>query len=217
MNTLRLRYVNDGIKKMEESNKVILKPEEYKHRWKELFNNTNPLHVEFGAGRGGFLIEMARRNPDINYLAFERNSKVIIKGLNIFQGEIPSNFYFAHSDARKGEDIFMPNSIDRIYLNFSDPWPKKRHTKRRLTYRRFLKLYEKLLIKMGEIHFKTDNDRLFEFSINEFEEMKWNITVVTRDLHNSIYNKGNIMTEYEEKFSSKGKNINKLIAVSPYQ
>lgn len=214
---MRLRYVNDGIKKMEESNKVILKPEEYKHRWKELFNNTNPLHVEFGAGRGGFLIEMARRNPDINYLAFERNSKVIIKGLNIFQGEIPSNFYFAHSDARKGEDIFMPNSIDRIYLNFSDPWPKKRHAKRRLTYRRFLKLYEKLLIKMGEIHFKTDNDRLFEFSINEFEEMKWNITVVTRDLHNSIYNKGNIMTEYEEKFSSKGKNINKLIAVSPYQ
>lgn len=212
---MRLRYVKDGIEKMKDSNKVILNPEEYKGKWNEFFNNQKPLHVEFGAGLGGFIVQMANKNPEINYLAFERNSKVINKGLNKLQNNSQENFYFVHSDIRKLEEIFDENSLQRIYLNFSDPWPKKKHSKRRLTHRDFLKFYEKFLVPKGEIHFKTDNDHLFNFSVNEFREIGWEILLVTTDLHNSDYFEENTLTEYEEKFSSQGKTINKLIAVSP--
>lgn len=212
---MRLRYVKDALERMEKHNRVITKPEECKDIWKDVFGNDNPIHVEFGSGRGGFIVKMAEKNPNINYLAFERNSKVIIKGLNKFLEDLPQNFYFVHSDIRKIEEIFKENSVERIYLNFSDPWPKDRHSKRRLTHRKFLKLYEKILITKGEIHFKTDNDMLFDFSIEEFKEMGWKISMITRDLHNSEYVEGNVMTEYEEKFVKRGQHINKLIAVSP--
>jgi len=212
---LRLRYVENALEKLAEDERVITKPEQYKGNWKELFKNDKSIHVEFGSGRGGFIVEIARRNPDINYLAFERNSKVIIKGLNNIIGSCPTNFYFVHSDIKKIDEIFDDNSLNRVYLNFSDPWPKDRHSKRRLTYRNFLKLYENKLISRGELHFKTDNDDLFEFSLEELKNCNWDIIMVTRDLHNSEYNEGNVMTEYEEKFVQNGKNINKLIAVSP--
>lgn len=215
MISLRLRYVKDGIEKMKESGRVIVNPEDHKGQWIKVFGNSNPIHVEFGSGLGGFIAEMAKTNPAINYLAFERNSKVIVKGLNKLEDDYWENFYFVHSDIRKAQDFFNPSVLERIYLNFSDPWPKKKHHKRRLTHRRFLNLYKELLIPKGEIHFKTDNDDLFQFSIIELEEMGWEISLVTRDLHNSPYQGGNIMTEYEEKFVKKGKNINKLIAISP--
>ncbi len=215
MNNLRLRYVKGGLERLEEHCKVITKPEEYKGKWRELFKNDNPIHVEFGSGRGGFIMGMAEQNPDINYLAFERNSKVIIRGVNKLPENPSDNFYLVHSDIRKIEDIFNENEIDRVYLNFSDPWPKKRHNKRRLTYRRFLKLYEELLVPQGELHFKTDNVLLFDFSIEELNEENWETLMVTRDLHNSEYVAGNVMTEYEEKFVKRGQAINKLIAKSP--
>jgi tRNA (guanine-N7-)-methyltransferase len=212
---MRLRYVDNAYEKMEETGKVIMNPTEYKGKWKELFDNNNPIHVEFGSGRGGFIAELAKQNPYINYLAFERNSKVIVKGLDKLPEDAATNFYFVHSDIKNIEEIFNEGEIQRIYLNFSDPWPKKRHAKRRLTHRNFLKKYERILVPNGEIHFKTDNVGLFEFSVEEFSDTGWEITMITRDLHNSEYVKGNIMTEYEEKFVKEGKPINKLIAVSP--
>jgi len=212
---LRLRYVEGGLERLEEHCKVITKPEENKGKWRELFKNDNPIHVEFGSGRGGFIVQTAEKNPNINYLAFERNSKVIIRGVNKLPEKPGDNFYLVHSDIRRIEDIFNENEIDRVYLNFSDPWPKKRHNKRRLTYRSFLKLYEKLLVPQGELHFKTDNVLLFDFSIEELNEEDWKILMITRDLHNSEHLVGNVMTEYEEKFVKRGQAINKLIAKSP--
>lgn len=215
MNKLRLRYVKGGLERLEEHSKVITKPEDNKGKWSEVFKNNNPIHVEFGSGRGGFIVGMAEKNPDTNYLAFERNSKVIIRGVNKLSENPRNNFYFVHSDIKKIEEIFDENEIQRVYLNFSDPWPKARHVKRRLTYRKFLELYEKILVPEGELHFKTDNDQLFDFSIEELKEVRWMISMVTRDLHNSKHVGGNVMTEYEEKFAERGKSINKLIAVSP--
>ncbi len=215
MNKLRLRYVEDGLERLEKHSKVITKPSENKGYWGKFFNNDNPIHVEFGSGCGGFIVQMAEENPHINYLAFERNSKVIISGLNKLPQNPSGNFYFVHSDVRKIEDIFNNNEIGRIYLNFSDPWPKKRHTKRRLTYRKILKLYEDVLIPKGELHFKTDNVVLFEFSIEELRNFDWEIKMMTKNLHNSEYLKGNVMTEYEEKFVKKGEAIYKLIGISP--
>jgi tRNA (guanine-N7-)-methyltransferase len=215
MDKVRLRYVQGGLERLQSHDKVVIKPEEYKGNWKNKFNNDNPIHVEFGSGRGGFIVQMAEKNPNINYLAFERNSKVIIRGVNKLEEKPKGNFYFVHSDIRKIEDIFNENEINRVYLNFSDPWPKKRHFKRRLTYRSFLGLYEKLLIPHGELHFKTDNVDLFDFSIEELKEARWEISLITRDLHNSEHVQGNVMTEYEEKFVKRGQAINKLIAISP--
>ncbi|WP_034429020.1 tRNA (guanosine(46)-N7)-methyltransferase TrmB [Caldisalinibacter kiritimatiensis] len=212
---MRLRYVENAYEKMQESGRVILEPKEYKGKWKDLFNNNKPLHVEFGSGRGGFLSQMAKNNPDINYLAFERNSKVIVKGLNKLEDESIPNFYFVHTDIRELEEIFKENEVERVYINFPDPWPKKRHTKRRLTNRRFLDIYKNILIPKGEIHFKTDNVDLFDFSIEELNDSNWEIKVSTKDLHNSEYVEDNVMTEYEAKFVKQGKPINKLIAVSP--
>ncbi|EOD01575.1 tRNA (guanine46-N7-)-methyltransferase [Caldisalinibacter kiritimatiensis] len=210
-----MRYVENAYEKMQESGRVILEPKEYKGKWKDLFNNNKPLHVEFGSGRGGFLSQMAKNNPDINYLAFERNSKVIVKGLNKLEDESIPNFYFVHTDIRELEEIFKENEVERVYINFPDPWPKKRHTKRRLTNRRFLDIYKNILIPKGEIHFKTDNVDLFDFSIEELNDSNWEIKVSTKDLHNSEYVEDNVMTEYEAKFVKQGKPINKLIAVSP--
>ncbi|WP_073147555.1 tRNA (guanosine(46)-N7)-methyltransferase TrmB [Paramaledivibacter caminithermalis] len=212
---MRLRYVKDGLERLQNHDKVITRPEEYKGSWNKLFNNENPIHVEFGSGRGGFIVQMAEKNPNINYLAFERNSKVIIRGINKLPENLAVNFYFVHSDIRKLEEIFIDSEINRVYLNFSDPWPKKRHFKRRLTYRKFLKIYENILIPKGELHFKTDNVDLFDFSIEELKEAGWEICLITRDLHNSQYAEGNVMTEYEEKFVKRGQAINKLIAISP--
>lgn len=215
MNALRLRYVEGGHERLQNHDKVITEPEQYRDRWGNLFENNNPIHVEFGSGRGGFIVGMAEKNRNINYLAFERNSKVIIRGLNKLLEKPNENFYFVHSDIKKIEEIFNDSEVERVYLNFSDPWPKKRHAKRRLTYRNFLKLYEKILIPKGELHFKTDNNGLFDFSIEELSEAGWRINMVTRDLHKSQYVKGNVMTEYEEKFVKRGQAINKLIAIAP--
>ena len=212
---MRLRHIEGSAERLEAHESVITKIEELKGKAKALFGNDKPLHVEFGSGRGGYLVEMARQNPEYNYIGFERDTKVLTRGLNKFNDEFPENFKFAKIDAENVEDIFEESEIDRIYLNFSDPWPKARHSKRRLTHRLFLNRYKTILRADGEIHFKTDNDDLFEFSLEELEEMEWDMRVVTRDLHNSDHNEGNVMTEYEEKFSGRGKNINKVIAGSP--
>lgn len=214
---MRLRHVENAHEIIKDNEKAIFRPERFKGKWDEIFGNKNPLHVEFGSGRGSFIMGMAEKYPNINYLAFERNSKVVIRALKKLPEECPENFYFAHSDIKLIDEIFNDNDLDRIYLNFSDPWPKKRHSKRRLTYRGFLKDYERILKSSGDLHFKTDNDGLFNFSIEELKEQGCNITLVTRDLHNSQYSEDNVMTEYEKKFSKQGKKINKLIAIPPVE
>lgn len=210
---MRLRYVEDAYKHIEDHKRLISKPEKYKDKWETLFKNTQaPLHVEFGAGKGGFIIGLSELNPDVNYLAFERNSKVVFKSIEKLKEVEHDNFYIVCADITELEKIFSVDSIDRIYLNFSDPWPKDRHAKRRLTHEGFLNRYENVLKENGEIHFKTDNDDLFAFSVEEFKRLGWTLSVCTTDLHNSDFNEGNVMTEYEAKFSSQGKNINKLVA-----
>jgi len=210
---MRLRHIENSHDLMEKHPLVVVKPEIYDKNIQREFLKSQPLHVEFGSGYGGYLFKLSRLNRDINYLAFEWNSKVIIRGLKSMETEEINNFRFVHGDARRTDQYLEENSVDRIYLNFSDPWPKSRHTKRRLTSNKFLRDYASILKDGGELHFKTDNDDLFEYSVEEFQLCGWKLKMVTRDLHNSEYAGTNIMTEYEEKFSKEGKTINKLIAI----
>ncbi|MBI9013282.1 MAG: tRNA (guanosine(46)-N7)-methyltransferase TrmB [Clostridiales bacterium] len=209
---MRLRYVENAHELIEAHDRLLSKPEQYKESWSTLFKTEGPLYVEFGAGKGSFIINTAEKITDANFLAFERNAKVVSKSLTKLDEVDHDNFYIVCADVTNLNDIFRPHSVDRIYLNFSDPWPKDRHAKRRLTHAGFLEKYKTILTEGGEVHFKTDNDDLFAFSVEEFKENGWTLIVETTDLHNSPYVEGNVMTEYEEKFSSQGKNINKLIA-----
>lgn len=209
---MRLRYVDNAHELIEAHPRLLSKPEQYKDKWQSLFEKEQPLYVEFGAGKGSFIINLAKQTPDANLLAFERNAKVVYKSIAKLEEETHENFYIVCADVTNLREIFDDHSVDRIYLNFSDPWPKDRHAKRRLTHRGFLEKYKEILKPGGEIHFKTDNDDLFDFSVEEFKENGWTLLLVTKDLHKSDYVEGNVMTEYEEKFSSRGKNINKLIA-----
>lgn len=209
---MRLRYVDNAHELIDEHPRLLSKPEQYKENWQALFQQKQPLFVEFGAGKGSFIINLAKQFPEANLLAFERNAKVVFKSIVKLEEEKHENFYIVCADVTNLRDIFSDHTVDRIYLNFSDPWPKDRHAKRRLTHKGFLEKYKEILVHGGEIHFKTDNDALFAFSVNEFKENGWELLVETTDLHNSEFNHGNVMTEYEEKFSSQGKNINKLIA-----
>ncbi|MBS2970065.1 tRNA (guanosine(46)-N7)-methyltransferase TrmB [Metabacillus sp. KIGAM252] len=185
---------------------AIAQPSELKGKWQEFFGNSNPIHIEVGTGKGQFLTGMAKANPDINYLGIELfQSVMVIAVQKVIDAEV-DNLKLLNVDAAVLTDIFEDGEVDRLYLNFSDPWPKKRHEKRRLTYKTFLSLYERLLVKGGEIHFKTDNQGLFEFSLRSFSEYGMLLTFVSLDLHQSDF-EGNIMTEYEEKFSNKGQRI----------
>ncbi len=215
---MRLRRDNRAPEYLAQDERVVLNPESYKGKWKEVFGNDNPIHVEFGCGKGGFITQLALRNPHINYIAAERAETVVYKACkkaNLSE-ETPSNLRFLYFDVNNCMDIFEQGEVERLYLNFSDPWPKTRHANRRLTYRGFLEKYADILKKEGEIHFKTDNKGLFAFSIEEFSASGWLMKNVTLDLHNSGM-EDNIMTEYEKKFSELGFTINRLEAVNPRQ
>lgn len=185
---------------------VIPNPEEYRGNWSEMFKNDNPLHIEVGTGKGQFIVGMAKANPHINYIGIELFDSVIVSALDKLIEEDLPNVKLLNVDARNLTQYFAKGDVERIYLNFSDPWPKKRHAKRRLTYKSFLKIYEDILIPGGEIHFKTDNQGLFEYSLMSFSEYGLLLKYVSLDLHKSGF-EGNIMTEYEEKFSQKGNRI----------
>lgn len=189
---------------------IAAEPETLKGRWRERFGNDNPLYLEIGCGKGRFILESARRNPEINYLAIEREEGALITATErAMELKLP-NLLFLDFDASHLTDIFADGEIDRIYLNFSDPWPPNRQRKRRLTHSQFLELYDCVLAKYGQLHFKTDNQRLFEFSLEEICGFGWLIQNISLDLHNSGLD--NIMTEYEEKFSQKGFRIYRLEA-----
>lgn len=191
---------------------VAQTPEQNKGKWRELFKNkSDTLHLEIGCGKGGFILELAKRNPDINYVAMEKCIDALILTLEKIKAEDIKNVICICDDAEKLLEMFDENEIDRIYLNFSDPWKKARQAKRRLTYRRFLEKYRQILKPDGDLHFKTDNRPLFDFSLEEFELMNVKVSELCFDLHNSPYNENNIMTEYEKTFSEKGFPINRCV------
>ena len=209
---MRLRNIPRAESVLEACKEVVKNPESLCGHWNQEFQNERPLHIEIGMGKGQFIMELARQNPDINYLGMERYESVLYRGLQKLEENPLPNLRLLCEDAALLPDFFEKGELDRIYLNFSDPWPKDRHAKRRLTSRQFLERYDKVLKGDGQIEFKTDNVGLFDFSLEEIDAAGWNLDAFTRDLHHdTAMNEGNIMTEYEEKFSSRGNPICKLI------
>ncbi|MGN0527266.1 MAG: tRNA (guanosine(46)-N7)-methyltransferase TrmB [Acutalibacteraceae bacterium] len=178
----------------------------------ELFGNDKPLRIEIGCGKGDFIVGTAQKEPDVNFLAVEKVGDVLVMAAEKVKNAELTNVRVCCIDATELSEIFPEGSIDRIYLNFSDPWPKARHAKRRLTYKTFLEIYKKILKPGGAIYFKTDNRPLFDFSLEEMKEFGMRLEKVTYDLHNSEYMEGNVMTEYERRFSGMGVPINRVEA-----
>lgn len=199
---------------------AIKDSKEYKGKWHQLFENSNPIHIEIGMGKGQFILTLAKQNPQINYIGIERYSSVMLRALEKFDTEEfqeLENIRFICMDATELPEVFDKGEVRKIYLNFSDPWPKARHARRRLTSTNFLSQYEKVLVADGVVEFKTDNRPLFEFSLEQIEEAGWKVLGATFDLHHdNEMNEGNVMTEYEEKFSSQGNPIHKMIATRIY-
>ncbi len=174
--------------------------------------NNFPIELEIGCGKGAFICGMAKKNPDTFYVAMEKISDVIMFAAEKIKAEEIGNVKFVIGDAKDVTTLFPPCSVRRIYLNFSDPWPKSGYYKRRLTYKGFLALYKTILVPDGEIIFKTDNAGLFDFSLEQFEEAGFKLRDLTRDLHNSEFMADNVMTEYEKNFSEKGFPIHRVVA-----
>lgn len=192
-------------------NFVISDPTLWKGKWNELFENDHPIHIEIGMGKGQFITGMAKAHPEINYIGVEMQVSVVSIALDKLIEQPLPNLKLLHVDGSALTEYFAGSEVDQIYLNFSDPWPKKRHEKRRLTYKTFLAVDEQILRPNGEIHFKTDNQGLFEYSLASFSQYGMILKQVWLDLHQSQF-EGNIMTEYEEKFSSKGQRIYRVEA-----
>ncbi|MDK6234184.1 tRNA (guanosine(46)-N7)-methyltransferase TrmB [Aerococcus sanguinicola] len=197
-------------------NIVIPEPDQAQGKWDQVFDRGQPLHVEVGTGKGQFLIGMAKAHPEINYVGIEMYSDVLVMALQkvLDEDQALPNLRFIRSDGREISNFFEARSLDRLYLNFSDPWPKRRHTKRRLTSPNFLAQYQEVLKPEGKIHFKTDNQGLFEYSLASMSQYGMAFRQVWLDLHASDF-EGNIMTEYEEKFAAKGQPIYRLEAYYP--
>ena len=214
---MRLRNIPGAKEAIVESAFVVSEPEERKGKWRELFGNENPVHLEIGMGKGRFMMDMARLHPEINYIGIEMYDSVLLRAVQKYEalveeGQRLENLYFLRMDARNLENVFEKGEVGKIYLNFSDPWPKARHASRRLTSREFLARYDKVLAPDGVIEFKTDNRGLFDFSLEEVPEAGWKLLAHTYDLHHDEEMvKGNVMTEYEEKFSSIGNPICKMV------
>lgn len=208
---MRLRNVRGSVEEIAKNEFVVHEPEQYKGRWKDYFPNNNPLHIEIGMGKGKFLCQLAANNPGINYLGIEKYASVLIRGIEKRKALTLTNLYFIRMDAETINEVFGKDEVDRIYLNFSDPWPKDRHARRRLTSKEFLARYDQLLKADGEVIFKTDNRPLFDFSLEEVGAAGWKLVNCTYDLHHSEYADGNVMTEYEEKFSGLGNPIHRMV------
>lgn len=207
---MRIRKKPWAEEELAQNDHVMKNAEEWKGKWREYFGNDNPIYVEIGCGKGGFIRKNAEAYPHINFVGIERNLSVVAVAARRTTEELP-NLALVWDDAKKLSDFFEVGEFQRLYLNFSDPWPKKRQYKRRLTYRGYLQSYREAFGDKGEIFFKTDNRNLFEFSLNEFCADNWKLSNISLDLHNSDY-EGNIMTEYEEKFSAQGMPIYRLEA-----
>lgn len=210
---MRLRNVPGSREAIADSPLSINEPKELKGKWKEEFGNDNPIRIEIGMGKGKFITTLAQQNPEINYIGIEKYSSVLIRAVEKCEELDVPNLRFIRMEAEYICDVFEEGEIDRIYLNFSDPWPKDRHAKRRLTSKQFFDRYNVVLKKDGIVEFKTDNDLLFQFSLEQVPEAGWKLAEQTWDLHHDErLMEGNVMTEYESKFSAMGNPIHKLIA-----
>ena len=207
---MRLGNVKNSQERLEQSPYFIKNPKEYKGKWHTLFKNQNPIHLEIGTGKGNFLITMAKKYPEINFIGMEKFSSVLLRATEKVENESLPNLYFICEDAKEIQEIF-DHEISTIYLNFSDPWPKKRHEKRRLTSRNYLSLYENVFKEEKRIVQKTDNIGLFAFSLEELSKMGYILNKVSLDLKNEDIL--NVVTEYEEKFSQLGFKINYVEAI----
>ena len=214
---MRLRNIAGSREVIADSEFTIKDPEKKKGLWKkEVFGNDNEIHIEIGMGKGRFLMDMAALNPDINYVGIEKYSSVLLRAIQKQEQLLLPNVKFIRMEAENITDVFAPSEVGKIYLNFSDPWPKDRHAKRRLPSREFLGRYDKILKKDGVVEFKTDNKDLFQFALDEVEPAGWNLDAVTYDLHHDeTMNEGNVMTEYEEKFSAMGNPICRMVIKPP--
>lgn len=213
---MRLRNIPGADEVVKNHPIAVRQVKENKGKWNALFENENPIYIEIGMGKGQFLLNHAKQNPNINYIGIERYSSVLLRALEKFDTQDfceLKNVRFICMDAMELPEVFELGEVARIYLNFSDPWPKSRHAGRRLTSTQFFAQYDKVLEKEGVVEFKTDNRPLFEFSLEQVEEAGWKLLGKTFDLHHdTTMNAGNVMTEYEEKFSALGNPIHKLIA-----
>lgn len=212
---MRLRNIPGSREAIVQSRYVVHEEvmKEKKGRWSEVFGNDHPLYIEVGMGKGRFIAELAGRHPEYNFVGIEKYSSVLLRAVKKRE-EQPDleNLLFLRMDAEELPEVFGEEEVAGIYLNFSDPWPKDRHAKRRLPSREFLARYDKILAKDGRVEFKTDNTGLFEFALKEAEEAGWIMEACTFDLHNDEEMvRGNIMTEYEERFSEMGQAICKMV------
>lgn len=213
---MRLRNVTGSREVIAESEYVVREEglKECPGKWREIFGNDRPIHIEIGMGKGKFIHTMAGEHPQINYVGIEKYSSVLIRAVQKMQRDELPNLKFIRMEAEEIHQVFGEGEVQRIYLNFSDPWPKDRHAKRRLPSREFLARYEKILDRDGWIEFKTDNRELFDFAVEELEPAGWEARVLTYDLHaDEKLMEGNVMTEYEEKFSAMGNPICKYLIV----
>lgn len=201
---MRLRNIPNAHQRLAENERdFIANPKDFKGKWHEVFKNNNPIHIEIGMGKGQFLSQLALRNPDINYIGIEKFTSVLLRGSEKMSTLDINNVRLLNIDALELNEVFDKDEVALIYLNFSDPWPKNAHAKRRLTSERFLPIYQNILNKDGEIHFKTDNRLLFEYSLESINNYGLIMKNISLDLHKSDY-PDNIMTEYEERFSQFG-------------
>lgn len=209
---MRRRKVKGADKKLLSYKDYVLRDniEDLKGKWSKRFKNNNPIHVEFGTGRGKFVTTLAKQNPNINYIAFEIKEEVLLKGVEKAIEANLENILFVWANVSNILDYFEEGELSRIYINFCDPWPKKRWAKRRLTHTNFLEKYKFILNSEGEVHFKTDNEKLFEFSLNEIASNNWLLKNISLDLANCDFE--NITTEYENKFMSYGMKIHRCEA-----
>ena len=198
---MRLKHVKNADVKLENSNYVIKNPENYKGKYKNVFNNTNPIHIEIGTGKGNFIIEMAKKYPNINFVGIEKYDSVLVRVAEKLEETDYPNLKLIRYDASNIEQLF-DKEISLIYLNFSDPWPKERHEKRRLMSPNFLKKYENIFKSTNHIIFKTDNRKLFEYALTTFNNFKFHINTISLRLQDDMID--NVETEYEIKFKSMG-------------
>ena len=211
---MRLRNIPGSREAIGACEYVVPEESECAGKWHEIFGNENEIHTEVGTGKGRFLMELAKAHPEINYVGIEKYSSVLLRAVQKMEENPLSNVRFIRMEAEHILRYFAKGEVGRVYLNFSDPWPKDRHARRRLTSPTFLARYEQILAPGGQIEFKTDNRPLFDFSLESLKEAGWMLKTATYDLHHDpALMEGNIMTEYEERFSSMGNPIHKFIAV----
>lgn len=209
---MRLRNISGSREIIADSKYVIQDAENQKGKIRTYFEKDQPIQIEIGMGKGRFIMQMAEEHPEINFIGIEKYSSVLLRAIQkMEQNELP-NLRFIRMDAEDITEVFENGEVDKIFINFSDPWPKDRHAKRRLPSKEFLKRYDEILKKDGVIEFKTDNRDLFDFAVEQLEPAGWKAEVITYDLHHDpVLCEGNIMTEYEEKFSSIGNPICKYV------